>query len=136
VFAYYPADYVLPVKQIPAPEFGIFNTSEFLNRVNQMNDLLFHNLQPYSTAWWAAQPGVLNSTGTAAPDMAAYLPSMAEPEVALDRFSKLLLHGRLRPAMKKTIMNAVNKIPTDEVVNRAKLMVNLILSSPDYQVQR
>jgi len=51
VFNYYPADYVLPGTTIPAPEFGIFTSAEYLNRVNQVNDLLYNADQPWAAQW-------------------------------------------------------------------------------------
>ena len=56
VFNYYPADYTLPGSDVPAPEFGIFTSAEFLNRSNQVNDLLYNVDQPWNAAWWGPQP--------------------------------------------------------------------------------
>jgi uncharacterized protein (DUF1800 family) len=136
IFAYYPADYVLAAQKLPAPEFGIFSTSEFLNRANQVNDLLYNNQQPYNAQWWGPQAYLANSTGTPSPDMAAFLPDVTDPAKLLNRYNNLFLHGRMTPAMKTTILNAVNKLAATDTLNRSKLMVNLILSSHDYQVQR
>ena len=49
VFSYYPADYTLAGgTNVPAPEFGIFTSAEFLNRANQINDLLYNVDQSWS----------------------------------------------------------------------------------------
>ena len=48
VFNYYPADYTLAGGNIPAPEFGIYTSAEYLNRANQVNDLLYNVDQSWS----------------------------------------------------------------------------------------
>ena len=48
VFNYYPADYTLAGGNIPAPEFGIYTSAEYLNRANQINDLLYNVDQSWS----------------------------------------------------------------------------------------
>ncbi|MBK7333701.1 MAG: DUF1800 family protein [Betaproteobacteria bacterium] len=67
VFNYYPADYVLPGTNVPAPEFGIFTSAEFLNRFNQVNDLLYNVDQPWNAEWWGPQPFLYNAVGTKSP---------------------------------------------------------------------
>jgi hypothetical protein len=56
--------------------------------------------------------------------------------VLVDRLDRLFLHGAMRPAMRKTIVNAVNKLAPDNALRRVKLAINLILVSVDYQVQK
>ena len=77
VFSYYPSDYTLAGSDIPGPEFGIFGSSEFLNRANQLNNLLHNAYQSRSSHQvfgWGPQPYVRNATGTRSPSLAAFLP--------------------------------------------------------------
>jgi uncharacterized protein (DUF1800 family) len=136
VFNYYPADYVLPGTTIPAPEFGIFTSAEYLNRVNQVNDLLFNVDQPWNAPWWGPQPFLANATGTPSPSMAAFLADAADPEALVARLDRLLLHGTMSAPMRKVIVNAVTKVPAANAQRRVKLAANLILTSIDYQVQK
>ena len=136
VFNYYPADYTLLGSSVPAPEFGIFTTAEFLNRANQMNDLLYNSDQPWNAKWWGPQPQVPNATGTQSPALTAFLADAANPDVLVERLNKLFLHGTMRDDMRKTIVTAVNKIDPSNALRRVKLAINLIVVSVDYQVQK
>ena len=134
VFNYYPADFTLFGTSIPAPEFGIFTTAEFLNRANHVNALLY-NVDTGETHW-QAQGFVPNATGTPSPSLTAFLPDAANADALVERLNRLFLHGTLRGDMRRTIVNAVNKIPASQDLRRVKMAINLILASVDYQVQK
>src|SRR5262249_9977339 len=76
VFSYYPADFTLSGSSIPAPEFGIFTTAEFVNRANGVNNLLYNLDGPWFwwTDAWGPQGFVPNATGTPSPALTAFLP--------------------------------------------------------------
>jgi uncharacterized protein (DUF1800 family) len=60
VFNYYPSDDTLAGSAVPAPEFGIFNTAEFMTRANQVNELLFNvDKPPADVAGCGTQPYVV-----------------------------------------------------------------------------
>ncbi len=128
VFNYYPADFTLSGGTVPGPEFGIFTTAEFLNRANQINDLLFNGWDPIGY--------VPNATGTPSPALSAFLPDAANADALVERANRLFLHGTMKADMRQTIVNAVNKLPSSQATRRAKLAVNLTLASVDYQVQK
>jgi hypothetical protein len=137
VFNYYPSDYALAGSGIPAPEFGIFNSAEFLTRANQVNDLLYNIDQPpAAAATWGPQPYVVDATGTPSPPLTAFLPDAGDATVLVDRLDRLFLHGTMSAAMRKTIVNAVSKIAPANALRRVKLAVNLTLASVAYQVQK
>jgi uncharacterized protein (DUF1800 family) len=140
VFNYYPSDYVLPGTTVPAPEFGIYTSAEFLNRANLVNDLLYsvdqRAVAPDWNSWWLAQPFVYNATGTMSPALAAFLPDAANPAALVARLDRLFLHRTMTAAMRGTIVNAVTKLPANDPLRRVKMAVNLILVSVDYQVQK
>lgn len=136
VFNYYPADYVLPGTAIPAPEFGIFTSAEYLNRVNQVNDLFYNVDQPWSPELWGPQAFLPNATGTPSPSMAAFVVNAGDPVALVSRMDRLLLHGRMTAPMRQVVVNAVAKVPAASPLRRAKLAANLILTSIDYQVQK
>ena len=136
VFNYYPSDYTLAGSEIPAPEFAIFNSAEFLTRANQVNDLLYNVDKPEVAPIWGPQPYVVNATGTPSPPLAAFTPDAGDANVLVDRLDSLFLHGTMNAAMRKTIVNAVNKIAPDNALRRVKLAINLTLASVAYQIQK
>ena len=134
VFNYYPADYVLAGGNVPAPEFGIYTSLEFLNRANQVNDLLYNVDQ--ASPNWGPQPYLANALGTPSPPLTAFLPDAANPDALVERLNRLLLHGTLSAAARKTIVNAVSKVDAASPLRRVKMALNLMLVSIDYQVQK
>jgi len=139
VFNYYPADFTLASSNIPASEFGIFGSAEFMNRANQLNDLLYNVDQSWARHplyGWDAKPYVHNALGTRSPDLAAFLPSAGNTDALIDRLDRLFLHGTMAPEMRTIIANAVNKLDPAQALRRVKLAINLTLASVDYQVQK
>jgi len=136
VFNYYPADFTLIGSSVPAPEFGIFTSAEFLNRANQLNDLLYIVDQPFNAGRFGPQPFLANATGTASPALTAFLSDAGNAAVLVERMNRLFLHGTMRDSMRQSIVTAVNKIAPSEALRRVKLAINLTVVSIDYQVQK
>ncbi len=139
VFNYYPADYTLAGGSIPAPEFAIYTSAEYLYRANQVNDLLYNVDQSWSQhpIWgWGPLGYVPDAIGTPSPPLAAFLADAAKPDVLVERLNRLFLHGTMSPAARKTIVNTVGKIDAGNPLRRVKMALNLILVSIDYQVQK
>ena len=144
VFNYYPSDYTLIGSDVPAPEFGLYSTAEFLNRANWINDLLYNSDQSWnggefkapSLGWWSARQWVPNALGTHSPPLTAFLADANNAQALVERLNQLLLHGTMRANMRQTIVTAVNKVAVTEPLRRVKLALNLILVSVDYQVQK
>ncbi|HEY8242605.1 MAG TPA: DUF1800 family protein [Casimicrobiaceae bacterium] len=135
VFGYYPADYVLPGTKTPAPEFGIYTSATFLDRANQINTLLYNSDFTYG-GQFQPQPFVVNALGTPSPALTAFLGDASQPDALVARVDRLFLHGTMSAAMRRTIVNAVNKLPPDDPLRRVKMAINLTLASVDYQVQK
>ncbi len=68
--------------------------------------------------------------------MTAFLPDAGNPDILVDRVNRLFLHRTMTPAMRKSIVNAVNKVPPADALRRVKLAINLTLVSVAYQVQK
>ncbi|MFO1316873.1 MAG: DUF1800 family protein [Burkholderiales bacterium] len=141
VFNYYPADYTLAGGGVPAPEFAIFGTAEIVNRANSIVGLLYNDDQSYSRQpsdaySWGVVRYVPNATGTPSPALAAFLPDAGNPDALVERLNRLFLHGAMSDAARKTVVNAVNKLPASDALRRVKLAIHLILVSIDYQVQK
>ncbi|MFO1316869.1 MAG: DUF1800 family protein [Burkholderiales bacterium] len=139
VFNYYPADYTLAGGAIPAPEFAIYTSAEYLNRANQVNDLLYNVDQSWSQDpryGWGPIAFVPNAVGTPSPPLTPFLADAANPDVLVERLNRLLLHGTMSPAARKTVVTAVSKIDAGSPLRRVKMALNLILVSIGYQVQK
>lgn len=134
VFAYYPADYTLAGGGIPAPEFGIYGSTEFITRANDVTGLLYNYL--YSGDFFKPQPFVPNAIGTPSPTLAAFVADGGDADKLVSHLDRLFLHGTMSTDARRTIINAVNKIPASDPRARALLAVNLVLVSVDYQIQR
>jgi uncharacterized protein (DUF1800 family) len=128
VFNFYPFDYVVPGTRLLGPEFGIQTSSTAVNRANFANGLLFSNAI-------AADPVVYGATGTLL-NLAAYQGVAADAGALADRLDRNLLGGAMSAAMRAAIVSAVNAIPASDALNRARTGLWLVVSSPQYQVQR
>ena len=109
------------------------------DRANIINDLLFNVDQSWSQHpdyGWGPKGYVPNPLGTPSPALTAYLSDAAAPDVLVERLNQLLLHGTMRPAMRQSILTAVNKVAPAQPLRRVKLALNLILASVDYQIQK
>ncbi len=131
VFNYYPADGTLLGTSLPAPEFGLFSTSEALNRANAVSGVLYH-----ADGGWDPQAFVKNATGTSTPSLAAFLADAGDVDALVERMNRLFLHGTMRPEMRQTMRKALQQVDAANALRRAQLAVNLVLVSVDYQVQK
>ena len=135
VFGYYPADYVLAGTTTPAPEFGIYTSAAFLDRANHINGLLYNSDFNWSHEF-LPKPYVMNAIGTPSPALTTFLADASQPDALVARLDRLFLHGTMSAAMRKTIVNAVNKLSPADPLRRVKMAINLTLASVDYQVQK
>jgi uncharacterized protein (DUF1800 family) len=127
VFNYYPPDHVLPGSSTIAPEFAIQNSSTFINRDNFANTLAFGTIAPVAT-----YPG---ATGTQ-PAWASLQAVAASSNALADKLDATMLHGAMSPAMRAGLIAAVDAIPATDTLTRARTGFYLVLTSPEYQVER
>jgi hypothetical protein len=147
VFNYYPPDYPLPGNAgLLAPQFGIAGASTAMGRSNFANSLFM---------WW------YNKGGTYAPDAtvfsgrgtrvnySAFEADAVDAGKLVDRLNLLLLNGRLSAQERAQVVTAVETWTTNENSwltrtdiasnyqrERIKQAAYILLSSPQYQVQR
>jgi hypothetical protein len=127
VFNYYPPTYVVPGTTALGPEFAIENSSTAINRYNFANTLSFGTIAPLATL-----PGAVGTTPTW-----SQLSALAgDPNALLDKLDTLLLHGTMPPAMKSAIVPAITAVPATDPMTRAKTAFYLVVTSPQYQVER
>jgi uncharacterized protein (DUF1800 family) len=127
VFNYYPPTYVLPETSVLAPEFAIQNSTTAINRYNFANTLSFGTIAPLATL-----PGAIGTK----PDWTALSALAGDPNALLDKLNVLLLHGTMPAAMRSSIVPAINAIAATDPLTRAKTAFYLVVTSPQYQVER
>ena len=128
VFNYYPADYSLYDGFLPAPEFAIFSSATFIARANILTTFLYFGD--------GAEPYVPDAIGTPIPTLTAFLPDAGNVDALVERLNRLFLHGAMTARTRKTIVNAVRKVPEAETMRRVQLAIDLTVMSLQYQVQR
>jgi uncharacterized protein (DUF1800 family) len=128
VFNFYPFDYVIPGTQLLGPEFGLQTGANAVGRANFANSLIYSNSI-------AADQTVYGSTGTTI-DLSAYTAVASNAGALADRIDRNLLAGRMSTAMRNAIISAVNAASATDAVARTRAALWLVVSSPQYQVQR
>ncbi len=128
VFNYYPFDYVVPGTQLLGPEFGIQTSTTAIGRANVANSLLF-------TPSIAPDATVFGATGTQL-DLATYQAVALDSSALAERLDRNLMGGRMSAAMKSAIVSAVNAASASDALARARAGIWLVMTSPQYQVQR
>lgn len=146
VFNYYSPDFPLAGTTMVAPQMGSESVNTALTRINFANTLVF---------WWgergqAPTGNVANGTGTRV-RLARWEPLIQAPADSLkvvDSIDAMLLGGRLSATEKGAIVEAMDEYkptmtwlesqnpPTNWKRERVKTAFYLMLSSPQYQVQR
>ena len=127
VFNFYPPGYVVPGTTANGPEFALLNASTAINRYNFANAMAFGTIGPITT-----RPG---ATGTT-PDWTALQSLAGDPDALMDELDGLLMHGTMGSAMRSTILAAVTAVPASNTLMRAKTAYYLVVTSPQYQVER
>jgi len=136
VFSYYPADFTLAGGSVPAPEFGIYGSSEFMNRLDSVTLLLYIADLSYAQGRFGPQPYVSGATGTHSPALNSYVAVAGNAEALVNLVDRNWLHGTMRPAVRASLLNAVGKLPASDPLARARLALKVVLSSVDYHVQK
>ena len=136
VFSYYTPLYEVPGTRLFGPAFEILSTSTSLRRANVANTLVYQGIDP-------------NAAGTANPDTPAGtrlnlapLEALAnDPAQLVDALNSLLLHNTMSAAVRQQIINVLTNDINDadatvRARKRAQTAVYLVVTSPQYQVQR
>jgi uncharacterized protein (DUF1800 family) len=126
VFSYFsPAGVVPGSGGVRGPEFGIFSTSTALRRANFVNTMVFGRVVTGANA----------PAGTSL-EFSPLLPLATTPGALVDALDTLLLHGTATPAMRTSIVGAVNAVAASNPLKRVRTAVYLMATSSQYQVQR
>jgi hypothetical protein len=126
VFSYYTPDYEVPGAKLLGPAFQILSTSTTLRRANVANQLIYSGVAI----------GANNPTGTQLDFTALDSLAAGDGSQLVDRLDTLLLHNTMSQQMRATILTAVQGISAASPRQRVQTAVYLVVTSPQYDVQR
>ena len=133
VFNFYPPDYPLAGTSLVGPQFAIHNANTALERFNYLTYLL---------EWGGSDPDPSQpgATGTKV-NLAAFEPIASNAGRLVDNISLLALGRTLAATPRAKVITAVNYWTSNTAgdewkTRRVAMAAYLVLSSPDYQVQR
>jgi uncharacterized protein (DUF1800 family) len=130
VFNFYPPSNPVPGSAtLLAPQFGILNTATAIARLNFLNALL------YSETGIAPAANVPGAVGTQV-DFSPFESNVASASDLVTQFNANVLHHALTAGEGAAIAAAVDAVPADDPLNRARAAAYLIFASPRYQITR
>jgi uncharacterized protein (DUF1800 family) len=128
VFNFYSPDFQVPGTTLLGPPLQIFTESNAVRRANLVNTFIYQTI---------SRPSYAPATGTTVSfDMQPYIQSAGNPGGLVDILADRLMPGRMSPAMRQTIVNAVTATPASDPTNRARTALYLIATAPAYNVNR
>ena len=104
-----------------APELQLYNTSTAFIKLNFINSYIFGSI----------------GSGTSY-DLSPLSNLASQPNQLLDYLNMLMLRGKMSSAVRTSLMNAINAVPSgsSQNPNRARTALYLIAASSQYQVQQ
>lgn len=129
VFNFYPPSYLLPGTNTLAPEFFIQNAATGLARSNFINQLIL-------LGGAAPEPSVGGSIGTTVELSSLANVAATSADTLVDALNSQLVHGSLSSAAHEAIVTALNVLPADDGLERARVAAYLIATSQQFQVER
>jgi uncharacterized protein (DUF1800 family) len=128
VFNFYQPDFQVPGTTLLGPPFQIYVESTAVGRANLANTLVYGTIGRPNYAPTGAT--------TVAFNFAPWIASAGNPGGLVDALADLLMPGRMSPAMRTAIVNAVTATPATDPTNRARTAIYLMVTSPTYNVGR
>ncbi|HZX42126.1 MAG TPA: DUF1800 domain-containing protein [Myxococcaceae bacterium] len=126
VFSFYPPDYAID-SSLVSPASALLDSGSVFNRANVARRLLYAPPGP--------DPTVAGATGTHV-DLGELAPYGGDARALVDSANALLLHGTLSSAARSVIVDAVNAQDPNDTAGRVRVAAYLVLTSPQYQVER
>ena len=126
VFNFFEPNYVHPGNIAAAglfsPEFQITNDTQIIGSTNQLSNVVYN--------------GFGYNQDRLALDLTEVSAKAADPDVLVDYLNLLLMSGQISPSMRNIIVTTLREIPPNEADNRAKTAIRLIVTSPQFAVQK
>ena len=127
VFNYYPPDHVIASVGVVSPEFGIFNSTTALSRLNYAQTALYNTI-PVS-------PLLYGATGTQF-DWTPYVSIAADSNALLSRINEVMFSGKLTATTRTAMKTAIDAVPVSDPTGRARAALYLSIAAPEAQVVR
>ena len=127
VFNYYSPDYVVASVGMVSPEFGIFNSTTAMSRINYAQATLYGSI-PVSTALYGA-------TGTQF-DWTPYASVASDSNALLNRINEVMFSGKLTATTRTLMKTAIDAVPVSDPTGRARAALYLSIAAPEAQVVR
>ncbi|MBC7710786.1 MAG: DUF1800 domain-containing protein [Rhizobacter sp.] len=127
VFNYYSPDHVISSAGVTSPEFGIFNSTTALARINFAQTALYGAI-PVSTALYGA-------TGTQF-DWTSYTSIAADSNALLNRVNEVMFSGKLTAGTRAVMKTAIDAVPVSDPTGRARAALYLSIAAPEAQIVR
>jgi uncharacterized protein (DUF1800 family) len=127
VFNYYTPDNVVASVGVVSPEFGIFNSSTAVSRINFANSMLYGTIG-VSTA-------LMGATGTQF-DWTPYTSVASDSNALLNRVNEIMFTGRLTASTRAKMKTAIDAVPVSDPMGRARVALYLSIAAPEAQVVR
>ena len=125
VFSFYPPGYVVAGDSILGPEFAIYSTTTALARVNLAYQIIYK----------AMSTGANRPIGTWI-DLSGLEPLASNPAGVVDALNAFFLHGRMSADMRNAIVASTTAIPATNALGRLRNAIYLVVTSPQYLVER
>ena len=127
VFNYYSPDHVVSAIGVNAPEFGIFNSSTAISRINFAQSTLYGSI--------GISPQLYGATGTQF-NWTPYTSVAADSNALLDRINEVMFAGKLSVATRVIIKSAIDVVPASDTLSRSRTALYLAIAAPEAQVVR
>jgi uncharacterized protein (DUF1800 family) len=129
VFNFYPPNYPLQGTSLVSPVSAIYTATTVLARANFVYTLIYGN------GGIAPDPTVAGAFGTKI-DLVPLAALAHEPEKLMDLLDRVMMHKSMSGTMRRSIIKAVDAVPTSDALGRARVAIYLVATSPQYQVER
>lgn len=127
VFNFFSPDYsqsgAIQQNALFSPEFQITTDTTVITTANKMRSAVYQ--QPSGT-----NPDVLVL------DLSPLVAVANDPNAVVDLLSNLLMAGEMPAAMRNIVLNALAQIPAANTLERAQTAVHLLVTSPDFVIEK
>ena len=126
VFNFFSPNYTAPGKLanrgLVAPEFQITSETTAISSANYVNGLIYGGLN--------------NGANKITLDLTPVQALANDPAGMIDYLNTLLMAGAMPPEMQSTLITAVEAIPSGNPTERARTAVNVVVTSPQFVIQK
>ena len=106
-----------------APEFQITTDTTVITSANRMRSAVYQ------------QPSSSNPDAIVL-DLSAQMALASNPTSLVDSLNTLLMSGQMSSNMRSIVINAVSQIPAANTLERAQTAVHLIVTSPEFVIEK